>query len=48
MSSIRQDATTKDWVIMAPSRGHRPHEVAPSQKLRPSTSWEATYAITGS
>ena len=34
MSIIRQDATTREWVILAPGRGRRPHEVTPSRVLR--------------
>jgi len=41
MSIIRQDVTTKEWVILAPGRGHRPHEVRPSHTPRPLAAWEA-------
>ena len=29
MSTIRQDPTTKEWVIVATNRSHRPHDVEP-------------------
>jgi galactose-1-phosphate uridylyltransferase len=35
MSVIRQDLTTRDWVLIAPSRGKRPHDRTPVRDARP-------------
>ncbi len=34
MPSLRHDVTTNDWVIFAPDRGHRPHEIGPTTPTR--------------
>lgn len=34
MAVLRQDPTTEDWVVFAPERAHRPHEVAPGSRRR--------------
>jgi UDPglucose--hexose-1-phosphate uridylyltransferase len=42
MSVIRQDPTTKDWVIIAPNRGKRPHDTGPTPAAGSQASWEAS------
>jgi UDPglucose--hexose-1-phosphate uridylyltransferase len=37
MSELRQDPSTRDWVVIAPERGLRPHLVAQPEPLPPGT-----------
>jgi UDPglucose--hexose-1-phosphate uridylyltransferase len=42
MSELRQDATTKEWVILAPERGKRPQQGPKRRPADDTPSWDST------